>query len=259
MNRTDWLAPKTGSPGFRRKHAFTLIELLIVIAIILILIAIALPNFLEAQERARVARANGHLRTMETAVFAFQTQYGFLYSDYFDPFLVTLKTRNRGTNLPNVPCPTSAPNPPSEGGLDFPGSGEFQKNFYAPSVHCPLTTPIKFVDAAVTVDPWSDGTVPVGMDSRYLGLSGDDPKKLIYSAYFVSGPDRAPGDWQRGTGPSNMDGDPCPNGLPYSPTNGTKSRGDLWMIMGDWAYLSPAAENACETGKKEYAGMRRTY
>ncbi|MCA9438650.1 MAG: prepilin-type N-terminal cleavage/methylation domain-containing protein, partial [Candidatus Omnitrophica bacterium] len=32
-----------------RISAFTLIELLIVIAIILILIAIALPNFLEAQ------------------------------------------------------------------------------------------------------------------------------------------------------------------------------------------------------------------
>ncbi|MCG3199119.1 MAG: hypothetical protein GHCLOJNM_03628 [bacterium] len=258
MNRTDWLAPKTGSPGFRRKHAFTLIELLIVIAIILILIAIALPNFLEAQERARVARANGHLRTMETAVFAFQTQYGFLYSDYFDPFLVMLKTRNRGTNNPNFPCPTAAPNPPSKGGLDFPGSGEFQKNFYAPSVHCPLTTPIKFVDAASTVDPWSDGTVPVGMDSRYLGLSGDDPKKLIYSAYFVSGPDRVPGDWQRGTGSVDWGGDGCMDGTPYSPTNGTKSRGELWMVMGDWAHVVDVTELPCGSAKREY-GRQRTY
>jgi len=39
------------------KKGFTLIELLIVIAIILILIAIALPNFLEAQIRARMTRA----------------------------------------------------------------------------------------------------------------------------------------------------------------------------------------------------------
>ena len=63
----------------RKPEGFTLIELLIVIAIILILIAIALPNFLEAQERARVVRANGHLRTMETAVLSFYTQYGNVF------------------------------------------------------------------------------------------------------------------------------------------------------------------------------------
>ncbi|MBK7496274.1 MAG: prepilin-type N-terminal cleavage/methylation domain-containing protein [Candidatus Omnitrophica bacterium] len=38
---------------FLNTRGFTLIELLIVIAIILILIGIALPNFLEAQVRAR--------------------------------------------------------------------------------------------------------------------------------------------------------------------------------------------------------------
>lgn len=43
----------------RNRPGFTLIELLIVIAIILILIAIALPNFLEAQIRAKVTKAKG--------------------------------------------------------------------------------------------------------------------------------------------------------------------------------------------------------
>ena len=51
-----------------RKRGFTLIELLIVIAIILILIAIALPNFLEAQIRARVTKVKGDLRTIGIAM-----------------------------------------------------------------------------------------------------------------------------------------------------------------------------------------------
>lgn len=47
-------------------RGFTLIELLIVIAIILIIISIALPNFLEAQIRARVTKSKGELHTLRT-------------------------------------------------------------------------------------------------------------------------------------------------------------------------------------------------
>ena len=54
-----------------RLRAFTLIELLIVIAIIAILAAIALPNFLEAQTRAKVSRAMADMRSMSTAIEAY--------------------------------------------------------------------------------------------------------------------------------------------------------------------------------------------
>lgn len=47
---------------------FTLIELLIVVAIIAILAAIAVPNFLEAQIRAKTARARSDLRTIATGL-----------------------------------------------------------------------------------------------------------------------------------------------------------------------------------------------
>jgi len=45
----------------RRLPAFTLIELLIVVAIIAILSAIAVPNFLEAQTRSKVSRTQADM------------------------------------------------------------------------------------------------------------------------------------------------------------------------------------------------------
>lgn len=51
--------------------AFTLIELLIVVAIIAILAAIAVPNFLEAQVRSKVSRVKSDMRTIATALEAY--------------------------------------------------------------------------------------------------------------------------------------------------------------------------------------------
>jgi len=53
------------------KYAFTLIELLVVVAIIAILAALAVPNFLEAQKRAKVSRVMADMRTVSTAVEAY--------------------------------------------------------------------------------------------------------------------------------------------------------------------------------------------
>ena len=55
-----------------RQRGFTLIELLIVVAIIAILAMIAVPNFLEAQTRAKVSRAKNDLRTLAVAVEAYR-------------------------------------------------------------------------------------------------------------------------------------------------------------------------------------------
>ena len=54
-----------------RTKGFTLIELLIVVAIIAILAAIAVPNFLEAQARAKVSRVKADMRTVATALEAY--------------------------------------------------------------------------------------------------------------------------------------------------------------------------------------------
>ncbi len=52
-------------------QGFTLIELLIVVAIIGILAAIAVPNFLNAQTRAKVSRSMADQKTMETAILQY--------------------------------------------------------------------------------------------------------------------------------------------------------------------------------------------
>ncbi len=55
----------------KRIPGFTLIELLIVVAIIGILAAIAVPNFLNAQVRAKVSRSMSDQRTMELAILQY--------------------------------------------------------------------------------------------------------------------------------------------------------------------------------------------
>ncbi|MFB3789112.1 MAG: type II secretion system protein [bacterium] len=58
-------------------QAFTLIELLIVVAIIGILAAIAVPNFLNAQTRAKIARVQGEFRSIATALESYHMDTNF--------------------------------------------------------------------------------------------------------------------------------------------------------------------------------------
>jgi type IV pilus assembly protein PilA len=60
----------------KRSRGFSLIELLIVVAIILIIAAIAIPNLLRSKMAANEASAVGSLRTLNTACVEYSTTYG---------------------------------------------------------------------------------------------------------------------------------------------------------------------------------------
>src|SRR5271169_5734917 len=55
---------------------FSLIELLIVVAIILIIAAIAIPNLLRSKIAANEASAVGSMRTLNTSAVEYSTEYG---------------------------------------------------------------------------------------------------------------------------------------------------------------------------------------
>ncbi len=214
----------------RWNKGFTLIELLIVIAIILILIAIALPNFLEAQIRARVTKSKGEMRTYATAL-----------ESYFIDFQWYPPDHDSRTGTPFAPS--------DQNGFIY------------------LTTPLSYL-TSLPIDPFGANTDnPSGHASIfYEGGSGSDngacggfgPYRLgpafrrnsprCVHAYLVIGigPDARDSTGQLNGGSSPVGGcggnDDFPLDGPnspicmtsYSPTNGTKSYGDFYAVTGDW-------------------------
>lgn len=205
----------------RRERAFTLIELLIVVAIIGVLVGVAAPNYQNAIAQSKVARFQRDARAAEAGLESFYVDHGTY--PYPDPYSVPSDCL---TDVRQVDIP------------DAPGEG------YLPRT---LTTPVAYLNDLPT--GVFENRTDMGSchpDKRTLLYSTDTLNHEAYGVYFVShvyaslaeetfnetrpsnavymvaspGPDndRDIDSNRIGAGPSPME---------YDPSNGTMSNGDV--------------------------------
>ena len=175
------------------RKGFTLIELLIVVAIIAILAAIAIPNFLAAQIRAKVTKSKGEMRNLATALESY-----FVDSNSYPQ--------------PELPFYSNVPNNLSTPISYITNSKSFRDPF---SINA--TNPILQRYGYICAD-WRPPLVPTARD--YWGF-------MTLTNQVNAGKWRMDGYGPFQAAPS------YPNTPSYDPTNGTVSNGQIYRSQGD--------------------------
>lgn len=218
---------------------FTLIELLIVVAIIAILAAIAVPNFLEAQVRSKVARSKADMRVQGLALEAYNVDWNAY-------------TRDSDSSLDLKDVGPAAFNPNTE-------------NFYqCANGALQLTTPIAYMTGLLkdpfAVDVQVEGAGAQGYRigsgtwsyRKSINPSDHQDSQAIFDAVgkracFVIigvGPDKKRSrmgykafpymsTYEGGASTSLKSGQPLCY-MDYDPSNGTVSIGDIYYFGGNY-------------------------
>jgi len=217
------------SASFHRS-AFTLIELLIVVAIIAILAAIAVPNFLEAQTRSKISRVKSDMRTINTALESYRVDSNKYPAamEAFGPGVMSWDAyreppfHSRIPSILTTPIAylSSLPEDPfrTTRGAAIP-LGPFLEQFKARHIYFNF-------DYFRAVFP---GSFNPGVQSNFSVAERLAGAYLFYSV----GPD---GDETNGTGTNGR-----PNYRDYDPSNGTISHGNIFRTQknGDVLGVDP--------------------
>lgn len=188
--------PRSNSQGF------TLIELLIVVAIIGILAAIAIPNFLQAQTRAKISRAMAEMKSIATALELYSTDN----NDYING---ALRSDSPGYENPVL------------------GVNRFSL----------LTSPVEYMATLPELCPFSPWySVWIGEIDGYLYWGGAQYRETVMRALpsWI-----LPLSWEKSVfylmsgGPSRQySGGVAGKIVVYDPTNGTISLGEICYVKG---------------------------
>lgn len=192
------------------RHAFTLIELLIVVAIIAILAAIAVPNFLEAQTRAKVSRMKSDMRSTATAIESYRIDWNRY------PF---------ASEHDNLSEPLPSGSEPFEGHL--------------PAV---ITTPVAYMTSLVpdvffNRDSGFAMDIPIHYGQRLQATDLGEPDFFGDLTLALLGRDVTATEWYMFSHGPDQDHDESLDGSEpdldtqlYDPTNGTISNGDIYDL-----------------------------